>query len=245
MSVYRYRIEPVEQYRARFQRASALVGLNSGVRELDRLLGFIPKGNIVFIKGSRSRKHILELFCLRSIVQYQNYCIVVDGGNGFDPYLISGLATKSREHPREVLRRIMISRAFTCHQLASLVKETETVAKTFPTNLVAVSDMLHLFTDPESEVEQYEVEMILPRMLEQLKKMAGKGATVIVTSDAGNRWLDSMVESCSNIVIAIDDHKEIVRVTLEKHPSQHNGSTELKLRHELQTAKPVTIEPWL
>lgn len=245
MSVYRYRIEPVEQYRARFQRASALVGLNSGVRELDSLLGFIPKGSIVFIKGSRSRKHILELLCLRSIVQYQNYCIFVDGGNGFDPYLISGLATESREHPREVLGRIMISRAFTCHQLASLVKETEAVAKTFPANLVAVSDMLHLFTDPESEVEQYEIEMILPLMLGHLKKMAGKGAIVIVTSDAGNRWLDRMVESCSSIVLTIDDDKEIVRVTLEKHPSQRNGSTELKLRHELQTAKPMTIEPWL
>ena len=169
MSVYRYHIDSMEQFRARFQRASALIGLNSGIRELDRLLGFIPKGNIVFIKGSKSRRHILELLCLRSIIQYQNYCIFVDGGNGFDPYLLSELAAASKENPKEVLSRIMISRAFTCHQLASLVKETAKVTKTFPANLVAVSDMLHLFTDPESEVDDYEIEMILPKMLEHLK----------------------------------------------------------------------------
>ncbi len=245
MSVYRYRIDSAEQYRARFQPASALVGLNSGIRELDRLLGFISKGSIVFVKGSKSRKYILELFCLRSILQYQNYCIFVDGGNGFDPYLLSALATSNRERPKEVLSRIMISRAFTCHQLASLVKETAKIAKTFPVNLVAVSDMLHIFTDPESEVDDYEIEMILPKMLECLKTMASKGAIVAITSDASNRWLDRMVESCSSIVLTVDDDGETVHVTLEKHPSQCNGSAELKLNHESPTTKPMTIEPWL
>jgi hypothetical protein len=139
----------------------------------------------------------------------------------------------------------MISRAFTCHQLASLVKETAKVAKTFSANLVVVSDMLHLFTDAESEVDNYEIEMILPRMLERLKNMAGDGTTVAVTSDANNRWLDRMVESCSDIVLAINDDKEIIHVTLEKHPLQHKGSAELKLKHELPETKPMTIEPWL
>ncbi len=245
MSVYRYRIDSAEQYRARFQRASALVGLNSGIRELDRLLGFISKGSIVFIKGSKSRKHILELFCLRSVTQYQNYCIFVDGGNGFAPYLLSELATASGEHTKEVLNRIMISRAFTCHQLASLVKETASIAKTFPANLVAVSDILHLFTDPESEIDNYEIEMILSKILEHLKKMASNGTIVAVTADASNRWFDRMIESCSDIVLTINDDREIVHVTLEKHPLQHKGSAELKLKQELPTMKPMTIEPWL
>ena len=245
MSVYRYHIDSVEQSPVRFQRASALVGLNSGIRELDRLLGFIQKGNIVFVKGSKSRKHILELFCLRSIIQYQNYCILVDGGNSFDPYMLSELSTASKERPKEILSRIIISRAFTCHQLASLVKETANIAKTFPANLVAVSDILHLFTDPESEVDNYEIEMILPKMLEYLKNIAGKDAIVAITSDASNRWLDRMVESCSNIVLTVNDDREIVRVTLEKHPSQRKGSAELKLKPELPETKLMTIEPWL
>jgi hypothetical protein len=126
-----------------------------------------------------------------------------------------------------------------------LVKEAKKVAKTFPANLVAVSDMLHLFTDPESEVDDYEIEMILPTMLECMKNMAGNGTIVAVTSDANNRWLDRMVESFSNIVLAINDDKEIIHVTLEKHPLQHKGSAELKLKHELPETKPMTIEPWL
>ncbi|MGH9910745.1 MAG: hypothetical protein ACRD32_08895, partial [Nitrososphaerales archaeon] len=161
------------------------------------------------------------------------------------PYLLSELATTSREHPKEVLSRIMMSRAFTCHQLASLVKETASIAKTFPANMVAVSDMLHLFTDPESEVDDYEIEMILPKMLGYLKNLAGGGVIVTVTSDASNHWLDRMVESYSDIVLAVNDDKDAVRVALEKHPCQHKGSAEIKLKQELQATKPMTIEPWL
>lgn len=232
-------------YQIRFRRASALVGLNSGVKELDRLLGFVQKGSMVYVKGSKSRKHILESFCLRSIIQYQNYCIFVDGGNGFDPYLLAELATSIEEQPTEILSRIMISRAFTCHQLASLVKETANVTQTFPTNLMVVSDILHLFTDPESEVDDCEIEMILPAMLEYLKNFASKGAIVAITSDASNPWLDRIVESCSDIVLAINDDGETIHVTLEKHPLQRKGSAEIKLNRELREAKPETLESWL
>jgi hypothetical protein len=228
----------------RFQTASSLIGLNSRIAKLDNLVGFIPKGNVVFIRGTRSRKHILELFFLRAIQQYQNYCIFIDGGNSFDPYLLAKLVKK--ENPREVLSRIMISRGFTCHQLAHLIiKETENILHTFSANLVAVSDMLHLFTDPESDIEQNEIEFILPKMLKVLKNIAKRGIIVMVTSDNSNTWLNRMVESYSDIVLEANDDNDIVHTTLTKHPSRKTTFTEFMLKDKPETTKPTTIEPWL
>ena len=237
-------------FAVKFQSASAMIGLNARIVKLDNLLGFIQKGNVLFIKGTRSRKHILELFCLRSIIQYQNYCIFIDGGNSFDPYLLSKLATISKENPKEVLSRVIISRAFTCHQLASLINEADNIINTFPTNFIAVSDILHLFTDPESDIDNYEIEMILPKMLKCIHDLASRRNVIAaVTSNTNNEWLNRMVESYSDIVLEVNDNKEIVNIKLNKHPIRHNTSIEFTINElTLQNTPDIkheTIEPWL
>src|SRR5574341_146440 len=150
--------------RSKFQTASSMIGLNSRISKLDNLVGFIPKGKVVFIEGTRSRKHILEVFCLRALIQYQNYCIFVDGGNGFDPYLLSKLATINRENPREILSRVIISRAFTCHQLASLINDVEnrrdTIAMiTSDEKNEWLSGMVELYSDIILRVHENKVEL--------------------------------------------------------------------------------------
>ncbi|MFY3739810.1 MAG: hypothetical protein HMLIMOIP_000229 [Candidatus Nitrosomirales archaeon] len=239
----------MQHFPIKFQSASTMMGLNSRIARLDNMLGFIQKGKVLFIKGTQSRKHILELFCLRSIVQYQNYCIFVDGGNSFDPYLISKLATISKENPREILSRIIISRAFTCHQLASLIEETEQIIDTFPTNFIAIADILHLFTDPEADVDNYEIEMIVPKMLKCIRDLTRSDAIAMVTSDTKNEWLNRMVESYSDIVLTVRNDKELVNIELNKHPSRQNTSIEFNKNELILQNKPdikhETIEPWL
>ncbi len=237
------------RFSIKFQTASALIGLNSRIAKLDNLIGYIQKGKVLFIKGTQSRKHILELFCLRSIIQYQNYCIFVDAGNSFDPYLISKLATMSKENPREILNKIIISRAFTCHQLASLIEETENIVNTFPTNFIAIADILHLFTDPEADVDNYEIEMILPEMLKCIRDLTRNDAIAMVTSDTKNEWLNRMVESYSDIVLTVTNDKELINIELNKHPSRQNTSIEFNKNELTLQNKPdikhETIEPWL
>src|SRR5207245_1167633 len=48
--------------------------------------------------------------------------LIVDGANAFDPFLVTGLARKSRLPPGAVLDEIRISRLFTCHQLQALLR---------------------------------------------------------------------------------------------------------------------------
>ncbi|OGP88253.1 MAG: hypothetical protein A2156_14460 [Deltaproteobacteria bacterium RBG_16_48_10] len=48
--------------------------------------------------------------------------IVLDGANGFDPYMASSFARKAFIPPERLLKRIRIARAFTCYQMATLVE---------------------------------------------------------------------------------------------------------------------------
>jgi hypothetical protein len=48
--------------------------------------------------------------------------IVLDGANGFDPYMVSSFARKILIPPERLLKKIRIARAFTCYQMATLVE---------------------------------------------------------------------------------------------------------------------------
>ncbi|HQU14186.1 MAG TPA: hypothetical protein PKV70_08040, partial [Thermodesulfobacteriota bacterium] len=47
--------------------------------------------------------------------------VAVDGGNRFDPYEIGKAAKALGGDAKEVLSRIRVSRAFTCHQMEALL----------------------------------------------------------------------------------------------------------------------------
>jgi hypothetical protein len=49
--------------------------------------------------------------------------IVLDGANHFDPYMASSIARKIFISPERLLKRIRIARAFTCYQMATLIRE--------------------------------------------------------------------------------------------------------------------------
>jgi len=49
--------------------------------------------------------------------------IVLDGANSFDPYVVSSLARKILIPPERLLKKILVARAFTCYQMATLMGE--------------------------------------------------------------------------------------------------------------------------
>jgi hypothetical protein len=49
--------------------------------------------------------------------------ILLDGANRFNPYVVSSFARNVLIPPEKLLRRIRIARAFTCHQMATLMGE--------------------------------------------------------------------------------------------------------------------------
>jgi hypothetical protein len=74
--------------------------------------------------------------------------LVVDAANRFDPF---GLVREGRARglaPGEVLSRVQVARAFTCHQLVRLLQE-ELVRNLAPGSLVLVLGPVSLFYDEQ------------------------------------------------------------------------------------------------
>lgn len=95
----------------------------------------------------------------------------VIAGNRHDVYGLAAAAKAEGLDPREVLRSSVLARAFTAHQLASLLEDTLPVAMAEPLAFAAVVDPLDLYAD-EEELSREEGIALLQRGLAKLRLLA-------------------------------------------------------------------------
>ena len=101
---------------------------------------------------------------------------VFDGGNRFDGYFVARLARRLSPQPDAVLRRIQLSRAFTCFQLAELIE----TAPAGPEPLFAL-DLLATFYD--ESVPLRDTERLLATTIAHLKRLAAAGPVIVGASE--------------------------------------------------------------
>lgn len=110
--------------------------------------------------------------------------IFIDGGNVFDPYLISEISKKFGLVPERVLSAIYISRAFTCHQLTTLILERlEPALREFSSKLVIISSFPELFYD--GEIDQKEAEELALQSVLKIKELVD-GYKIIALATASS-----------------------------------------------------------
>jgi hypothetical protein len=97
---------------------------------------------------------------------------VFDGGNRFDGYFVARLSRRMSTHPRTILGRIHLSRAFTCFQLAELIEN----APAEPEPLF-VLDMLTTFYD--ESVPLRDTERLLANTITHLKRLSSIGPVIV------------------------------------------------------------------
>ncbi|MCK5053864.1 MAG: hypothetical protein KAR65_06280, partial [Anaerolineales bacterium] len=81
------------------------------------------------------------LACITVLAARGHHVSVFDGGNRFDGYFVARLARRLSSDPRSTLEHIRLSRAFTCFQLAELVKTAPTGPGTQESDIAPDSDM--------------------------------------------------------------------------------------------------------
>jgi hypothetical protein len=109
--------------------------------------------------------------------------LYVDGANAFDPYLLSRLAREAGQPPRAAMQRLRLSRAFTCHQLETLLAERLPVAIAhFHPGLVVISGWSHLFHD--ENVPAREAFRLLQTSARRVRALAEAGQPVLATHPA-------------------------------------------------------------
>jgi hypothetical protein len=99
------------------------------------------------------------------------YVVIVDAGNSLDFYQFVEFIRQYGLDIKETLQRIVVSRAFTVHQLTNLIiKELPNIIRQLDTCLVIVPDLLHMFThDPN--IDRKEAKHLIKEIVSAIRKI--------------------------------------------------------------------------
>jgi hypothetical protein len=147
----------------------------------------------------------------------------IDGGNTFRLYRVSRLAQLHQLDPRQVLERIFISRAFTAHQMTSLVFEKlEETVNGLDSKLVIISDIAGLYLD--KDVPAGEAKEVYNQLTTYLSKLAEEKRIIIIATllphshSRRNTFLHATTCGRANVVASIRPSRFGQEFVLEKHP---------------------------
>ncbi len=106
---------------------------------------------------------------------------MIDGANRFSPHAIATIARRHRIDPETMLKRIVISRAFTCYQMESAVADrAPAFLEKHDCSLLIIFGPLDLFYDEQAPIR--DVHRGLQHMLETLGALKKQGIAILVTS---------------------------------------------------------------
>jgi hypothetical protein len=215
--------------------AQPLFSLNMpGVDEL--FPGFAP-GDFAVLYGSPSVISLTSLLCIRAQLPVQlgglgSNVVFIDGGNTFRLYKIARLAQLHQLNPEQVLERIFISRAFTAHQLTSLILDKlEETVKNCNAKLVVISDIAGFFLD--NDIPREEAQRVYSQIVSYLSSFARKHQIILIATylpysgNKRNSLLQEMTCARANTVLSFSKTEYTREVTLEKHPFFVLGTAEL------------------
>ena len=196
----------------------------TGLSEFDRTIK-LRLGQFVVFQG-KAAKSLSPLICVRATLPkplgIDSNVIFLDGGNVFDAYAISEYAIRHQLNAERTLARIHLSRAFTYHQLSTLINEKLSEAiDLFKARLVVVSDITALYCDPDvARQQEQEALDIFRRDVKSLTALAEKKSSLIVATNLQlrNRRMEAALLQTAPVSAKLDDHGTFTRLTLTRHP---------------------------
>jgi hypothetical protein len=136
----------------------------------------------------------------------------VDGVNAFDPYAVARLAKRAGRNPRELLARVYVSRAFTCHQLHALVvgRLPRAVSDLPADGVVAVGPAA---TFHDHEVPVAEAVALFDEVVQGLAQLAAQGVPVLVVNpylpqDYREPRFARALSRAASVVLAVDPSED-------------------------------------
>jgi len=212
------------------------VCLTLNIPNIDEVFPSFTMGDFALLYGISAILPLSSLLCIRAQLPNQlgglgTNVVFVDGGNTFRLYEVSRIAQIHQLDPRQVLKRIYISRAFTAHQLTSIVFERlkDTIDK-FNSKLVVISDIAGLYLDKDVQAE--EAKRVFSQLVAYLSTFAEENQLATIATyplrhcSRRNSFLHALAYARANVVISIRPSKYGQEFVLEKHPHFMLRSTE-------------------
>src|SRR2546428_3036172 len=217
--------EPDDQIEYQPRRGSTLIrdiepGLTTGIDSLDRAL-ILKTGQFVFLEGEPS--HALSLLlCIRATLPkgLDSDVVFIDAGNLFDTYTISRHIVNLGLESGRVQQRIHLSRAFTHHQVHSLIVEKLTAAlDEYGARLTVVSDITALFCDPDVR-EKKEALDIFRQSVQFLGKTAEQRNMLIIATNqkARNKTMTDALMHTAHVSARLKDKGAYTQLIIARHP---------------------------
>jgi hypothetical protein len=148
--------------------------------------------------------------------------LAADGANSFNPYVVSKFARKEGFPPDELLKKISVARAFTCHQLATLVrKRLEPFIPAGVPALVVFLGPCTVFFD--EDVPGEEAALLFRRTMAKVEEMSRKGVFFLMSQSFSglNRHRSFLLKELirfSDAVLKLKSSADTLQVILDKPP---------------------------
>lgn len=207
------------------------ITLSFNMQNIDSLFPGLTLGDFAVVYGSPSVLSLSLLLAVRAQLPYQlggleSSAVFVDGGNTFRLYETSRAARLHSLQPRQVLQRIFISRAFTAHQMTSIILEKleETITR-YHAKLAIISDFTGLYLDKDIPAE--ESKEVFSQVSTYLSKLAQETRVIILAAcpphhySRRNAFFHAITCARSNVTISVrrkSVYPFVQQFALEKHP---------------------------
>src|SRR5437867_13411389 len=205
-------VQPVPELRAISRPA-----LTTSVPTLDRLLGSFDAGKVTLIdSGSDFVFHLTTLLCVRAVMEGHEV-VFLDGGNSVDPHGMVATGKRVGLTREEILPRVHVARAFTCHQMTTLIldmldkKIEETQA-----GLVVLACLPTMYLD--EDVELREAHQLFQRSMRAIRQTVGEREVVGFVTNAGlaklnrRRSIRRQLYESADRVIRVTHRKGVIRI---------------------------------
>jgi len=196
--------------------------VKTGISEIDILTGGLKAGRITFIEGdSKIIRNIPNQICVNSYRTFQSDTIYIDGGMCADPYNIAQYARLMEMDQKETLRHVRISRAFTVHQMTTVIHEMlEPAIKTYRPQTLVIGRLPTLYHD--SDIETQEAQILLKTNLEKIRKLAESYNLITIFTYCSSSFFSNtrnireIIYDYSDEVISLKQKEKIIHVQLPK-----------------------------
>ncbi|MCI0564564.1 MAG: hypothetical protein MN733_39355 [Nitrososphaera sp.] len=146
-----------------------------GIKEVDSFLA-LRLGDRLCIIGSDANLLVARL-CIRALMSIRQggigaqSIVFVDAGNSSDIYQCVSFARQFGLEVQNVLKGIIVSRAFTIYQLAGVIAyELPKTIQRLGSKLVVISDLLRMFVQ-DPQVSKKEAEYLIGEIIESVRRI--------------------------------------------------------------------------
>ncbi len=231
-----YLIEPEEQYESKLNRGNnlsrdMLPSLTTGIDSIDKML-ILQLGQLVSLEGDAAHSLSL-LLSVRAINPMppglDSDIVYVDGGNNYDAYTISHHAVNLGLDPEKTQERVHLSRAFTHHQLGSLIEEKlPNALDQYDAKLAIVSDITALYCDPDVREKKEALDLFNKNVRFLASLAEQKHALIIITNiQSRSKSMSNVLTRTAHVSAKLTDHGAYIQLTVMRHPFIQEQATEV------------------